>query len=49
MQTVRHALESDVLAPLGEIRASVSNGVVTLEGRVEYLSQYREWDGSDEN
>ncbi len=42
MQTVRHALESDVLAPPGVIRARVSDGVVTLEGRVDYLSQYRD-------
>jgi osmotically-inducible protein OsmY len=42
VQTVGHALEAEALAHPGEIRASVSNGIVTLEGRVDYLSQYRD-------
>jgi osmotically-inducible protein OsmY len=39
-QAVRHGLESDVLVQQGRIRATVSKGVVTLEGTVDYLSQY---------
>jgi osmotically-inducible protein OsmY len=39
-QAVRHALEWDILVPHEQIRTTVSNGVVTLEGRVDYLSQY---------
>jgi osmotically-inducible protein OsmY len=38
-QAVRHALEWDVLVPHARIRSTVSGGVVTLEGSVEWLSQ----------
>jgi osmotically-inducible protein OsmY len=38
-QTVRHALEVDVLVPDQLIRSSVSGGVVTLEGCVPLWSQ----------
>jgi|HubBroStandDraft_1064217.scaffolds.fasta_scaffold268932_1 osmotically-inducible protein OsmY len=41
-RAVRHALAWDVLVPHERIRTSVSNGVVTLEGTVDYLSQYHD-------
>jgi osmotically-inducible protein OsmY len=37
---VRTALEWDVLVPSESIRTTVSNGLVTLEGKVDYWSQY---------
>jgi osmotically-inducible protein OsmY len=37
---VRAALEWDVLVPDDQIRTTVSRGVVTLEGRVDYWTQY---------
>ena len=37
---VLRALEEDVVVPHPQIRASVSNGVVTLEGRVDLWRQY---------
>lgn len=39
---VRLALEWDVLVPEDRIRSTVSNGVVTLEGDVDYFSQYED-------
>jgi osmotically-inducible protein OsmY len=39
-RAVRSALEWDVLVPHQQIRTTVSNGVVTLEGTVDYWSQY---------
>jgi osmotically-inducible protein OsmY len=41
-KAVRHALVWDVLVPHERIRTTVSNGVVTLEGTVDYLSQYHD-------
>jgi osmotically-inducible protein OsmY len=41
-RAVRHALAWDVLVPHERIRTTVSNGVVTLEGTVDYLSQYHD-------
>ena len=37
---VRRALEWDVLVPQDRIQTTVSNGVVTLEGGVDYWSQF---------
>ncbi len=39
-QALRYSLEWDVLVPHERIRTIVSKGVVTLEGTVDYLSQY---------
>ncbi len=39
-QAVRSALEWDVLVPHEHVRTTVSNGVVTLQGRVDYWNQY---------
>jgi osmotically-inducible protein OsmY len=39
-QAVRHALEWDVLVPNERIRTTVSNGIVMLEGEVDYLSEH---------
>ena len=39
-QAVRHALEWDVLVPQEQIRTTVTNGVVMLEGRVDFSSQF---------
>lgn len=39
-QAVRQALEWDVLLPDKQIRTTVTNGVVTLEGTVEHWSQH---------
>jgi osmotically-inducible protein OsmY len=39
-QAVRAALEWDVLVPHERIRTTVSRGLVTLEGKVDYWSQY---------
>jgi osmotically-inducible protein OsmY len=39
-KAVRTALEWDVLVPHERIRTTVSGGVVTLEGKVDYWSQY---------
>jgi osmotically-inducible protein OsmY len=39
-KTVRTALEWDVLVPDERIRTTVSNGVVTLEGTVDFWSQH---------
>lgn len=39
-EAVRTALEWDVLVPSKQIRSTVSNGNVTLEGKVDYWSQY---------
>ena len=39
-KAVRTALEWDVLVPHDRIRTTVSNGVVTLEGKVDFWSQY---------
>jgi osmotically-inducible protein OsmY len=39
-KAVRSALEWDVLVPHERIRTTVSNGVVTLEGKVNYWSQH---------
>lgn len=36
---IRHALMWDVFVPESNIRSTVSNGVVTLSGEVEYASQ----------
>lgn len=36
--TVRHALERDVLVPADRIQTTVSDGLVTLEGDVEFWS-----------
>jgi osmotically-inducible protein OsmY len=41
-KAVRHALAWDVLVPHERIRTTVSNGVVTLEGTVDCLSQYQD-------
>jgi osmotically-inducible protein OsmY len=41
-KAVRHALAWDVLVPHERIRTTVSNGVVTLEGTVDCLSQYHD-------
>lgn len=37
---VRHALEWHARVPDGRIRSTVSNGVVTLEGEVDFWSQF---------
>ncbi len=37
---VRHALEWDVLVPDDRIRTTVSNGVVLLEGKVDFWSEF---------
>lgn len=42
VMAVLHALRWDVLVPHERIRATVSNGVVTLEGTVDCLSQYHD-------
>jgi osmotically-inducible protein OsmY len=42
VRAVLHALRWDVLVPHERIRATVSNGVVTLEGTVDHLSQYHD-------
>jgi osmotically-inducible protein OsmY len=39
-KAVRAALEWDVLVPHVRIHTTVSNGIVTLEGTVDYWSQY---------
>jgi len=39
-QAVRYALEWDILVPHERIHTTVSNGVVTLEGKVDFWSQY---------
>jgi osmotically-inducible protein OsmY len=39
-KAVRTALEWDVLVPHERIRTTVSKGIVTLEGKVDYWSQY---------
>ena len=39
-QAVRYALEWDTLVPHERIRTTVSNGVVTLEGTVDYWSEH---------
>jgi osmotically-inducible protein OsmY len=39
-KAVRTALEWDVLVPHERIRTTVSNGLVTLEGKVDYWSQF---------
>jgi len=39
-KAVRNALEWDVLVPQERIRTTVSNGIVMLEGNVDYWSQY---------
>jgi osmotically-inducible protein OsmY len=39
-KTVRTALEWDVLVPHERIRTTISNGIVTLEGKVDFWSQY---------
>lgn len=41
-RAVRGALEWDVLVPQARITTTVSNGVVTLSGRVDYWSQYED-------
>jgi len=41
-KAVRTALEWDVLVPHDRIRTTVSNGVVTLEGKVDYFSQHED-------
>lgn len=41
-RAVLRALVWDVLVPHERIRTTVSNGVVTLEGTVDYLSQYHD-------
>jgi osmotically-inducible protein OsmY len=41
-EAVRYALESDILVPHDRIRTTVSNGVVTLEGEVDYWTQYED-------
>lgn len=38
-KAVRHALEWDVFVPDERIKSSFSNGIVTLEGEVDYWSQ----------
>lgn len=38
-EAVRHALEWNVLVPHQQIRSTVSDGVVVLDGEVEYLTQ----------
>lgn len=39
-RTVRTALEWDVLVPHERIQTTVANGIVTLEGKVDFWSQY---------
>jgi osmotically-inducible protein OsmY len=39
-KAVRTALEWDVLVPHDRIHTTVANGVVTLQGKVDYWSQY---------
>ena len=39
-KTVRTALEWDVLVPHDRIRTTVSQGIVTLEGKVDFWSQF---------
>jgi osmotically-inducible protein OsmY len=39
-KAVRSALESDLLVPDQKIRSTVTEGTVTLEGTVEYWTQY---------
>src|ERR1019366_2535427 len=41
-KAVRVALEWDTLVPHERIRTTVSNGVVTLEGTLDYWSQYED-------
>jgi osmotically-inducible protein OsmY len=41
-RAVRTALEWDVLVPSNQIRSTISNGDVTLEGKVDYWSQYED-------
>lgn len=41
-KTVRNALEWDVLVPHDRIVTTVTNGVVTLEGTVDFWSQYED-------
>jgi osmotically-inducible protein OsmY len=41
-QAVRHALEWDVRVPDKRIRSMVSDGVVTLEGEVDFWSQFED-------
>jgi osmotically-inducible protein OsmY len=39
-RAIRHALEWDVLVPSYKIHSTVANGLVTLEGEVEYYSEW---------
>ena len=39
-QAVRHALEWDILVPQEQIRTTVTNGIVLLEGKVDFWSQF---------
>jgi osmotically-inducible protein OsmY len=39
-RAIRHALEWDVLVPSHKIHSTVANGWVTLEGEVEYYSEW---------
>jgi osmotically-inducible protein OsmY len=48
-RTVRAALEWDLLVPHERIRTTVSNGVVTLEGDVDYWSQYEDAERAIQN
>jgi osmotically-inducible protein OsmY len=41
-RAVRHALEWDMFVPHQKIRTTVSNGVVTLEGAVDYWSEHED-------
>ena len=40
VRAVLRALEEDVIVPSEHIRATVSDGVVTLEGKVDLWRQY---------
>jgi osmotically-inducible protein OsmY len=46
---VRQALEWDVLVPQARIQSTVSNGVVTLEGTVDYWTEYEDADRAVRN
>jgi osmotically-inducible protein OsmY len=48
-KAVRMALEWDVLVPHEKIRTTVANGVVTLEGNVDYWSEHDDADRAIRN
>jgi osmotically-inducible protein OsmY len=49
LRDVRHALEHDVAVPSDKIRATVTDGGVTLEGSVDYWSQLEDAAGCIRN